>query len=53
MVNLTAINSGWILFIQNREALNYLILCHGLSVHHDTKVDCEIGRIVRIDCGDV
>jgi hypothetical protein len=49
MVNLTAINSGWILFIENCEALNYLIFCHGLSVHDNTKVNRQIGRVVRVN----
>jgi len=49
MVNFVAINSGWILFIQNGEAFDYLIFCHGLSIHDDTKVNREVGRVVRVN----
>ena len=48
MIDLTAINSGWILFVENGEAFDYLILGHGLSIHHDTKVDREVGRVVGV-----
>ena len=49
MINLSAINSGWILFVQDREAFDHLVLCHDLSVHHDTEVDRQISRIVRVN----
>jgi hypothetical protein len=49
MVNFVAINSGWILFIENREAFDHLIFCHGLSVHDDTKVNRQIGCVVRVN----
>ena len=50
MINLRTINSGWILFIKNREALDHLILCHDLSVHHDSEVNSQIGGVVRVNC---
>jgi hypothetical protein len=48
MVNLAAINSGWIFFTENGETFDYLILCHGLSIHHDTEVDSQVGCVVRV-----
>jgi len=49
MIKLRTINSGWILFIKNSEALDYLILCHDLSVHHDPKVNSQVGGVVRVN----
>ncbi len=49
MIDLVAINSGWILFVKNCEAFDDLIFCHGLSIHHDTEVDREVGRVVGVN----
>ena len=49
MINISAINSGWILFVQDREAFNDLVFCHDLSVHHDTEVNSQVGGVVRVN----